>query len=96
MKTKIFFCPEYIEMAYNEHLCHGVPPEIDPLAQLLFANTNTSKPKTPFVPLCHGLFFDGKKNLCPQYFTYGGTTPKTRIKLQLPCHCHNYFRIILI
>jgi len=79
LKTKKFPRAEYIEMAYNEHLCHGVPLEIDPLAQLLFAYTNTNKPKTPLVPLCHRLFFDRKKNLCPQYFTYGGTTPKNRI-----------------
>ena len=77
-------------------LCHGVPLKIDPLAQLLFANTNTNKPKTPFVPLCHRLFFDRKKNLYPQDSTYTWHRPKTRIKLQLPCHRHNYFRMILI
>jgi hypothetical protein len=82
-------------MAYNEHLCHGVPLKKAALAQLLVNNTNTNKPKTPLVPLCHRLFFDRKKNLCPQYFTYVGTKPKTRIKLQLPCHCHNYFRMVL-
>jgi len=76
-------------------LCHGVPLEIDPLAQLLINNSNTNKSKTPFVPLCHRLFFDRKKNLYPQDSTYIWHRRKNRIKLQLSCYCHNYFRMIL-
>ena len=63
-------------MAYNEHLCHGVPLENRAMAQLLVNNTNTNKPKTPLVPLCHRLFLIEKKTYTPRILLMYGTDQK--------------------